>query len=82
MGDYEGCLGNWGKAAALPPKHALTLTASMRFSIGIPAKRLTFYLQPQKVSKKGRSPNYVLHTIIFEILQGETGFFRSTDSSS
>jgi hypothetical protein len=55
MGDYEGCLRNWGKAAALPPKHALTLTASMQFSIGIPAKRLTFYLQPQKVSKKGRS---------------------------
>jgi len=24
-------------------------------------------LQPKKVSKKGRSPNYVLHPIIFEI---------------
>jgi hypothetical protein len=48
-------------------KHALTLTASMRFSIGIPAKRLTFCLQPQKVSKKGRSPSYVLHPIIRKI---------------
>ncbi|MFT6910471.1 MAG: hypothetical protein ACJAS1_007200, partial [Oleiphilaceae bacterium] len=27
------------------------------FSIGIHAKRFTFYLQPQKVNKKGRSPN-------------------------
>jgi hypothetical protein len=45
-------------------KYALTNNASMGFSIGIPAKRLTFYLQPQKVSKKGRSPNYVLHPII------------------
>jgi hypothetical protein len=37
------------------------------FSIGILAKRFTFYLQPQKVNKKGRSPNYVLHPIIFNI---------------
>jgi hypothetical protein len=27
----------------------------------------TFYLQPQKVNKKGRSPNYVLHPIIWQI---------------
>ena len=40
--DYEGCLRNCGKAAALPPKHALTLTAFMQFSIGVPAKRLNF----------------------------------------
>jgi hypothetical protein len=48
-------------------KHALPLTASMRFTIGNPCQTTYFYLQPQKVSQKGRSPNYVLHPIIFEI---------------
>jgi hypothetical protein len=37
------------------------------FSIGIPAKRPTLFLQAKKVSKKARSPNYVLHPIIYEI---------------
>jgi hypothetical protein len=32
-----------------------------------PCQTTYFYLQPQKISKKGRSPNYVLHPIIFEI---------------
>jgi hypothetical protein len=32
-----------------------------------PFESLTFLLQPKKVSKKGRSPGYVLHPIIFEI---------------
>jgi hypothetical protein len=53
MGAYEGCLRNLGKAAALPPKHALTLTASMRFSIGIPAKRLIF---PTAAKSKQKGP--------------------------
>jgi hypothetical protein len=39
----------------------------LRFLNPVPWVQLTFYLQPQKVSKKGRSPNYVLHPIIYEI---------------
>jgi hypothetical protein len=53
-------------------KHALGLLPSRAasawlFSHSIHALRLTFCLQPQKVSKKCRSPNYVLHPIIFDI---------------
>ncbi|WP_293748500.1 hypothetical protein [uncultured Paraglaciecola sp.] len=33
----------------------------------IPSVRPTFLLQPKKVGKKGRSPNYVLYPIISEI---------------
>jgi hypothetical protein len=82
----------WGFALALGHfrassfellKHALSLTAVLgSFSHRIPSVRFTFYLQPLKVNKKGRSPNYVLHPIILDILQGETGFFRSTASPS
>jgi hypothetical protein len=32
-----------------------------------PFESLTFLLQPKKVSKKGRSPNYVLHPTIWQI---------------
>jgi hypothetical protein len=53
-------------------KHALRLlpsrTASARqVSHRIPSVRPTFLLQPKKVGKKGRSPNYVLHPIILDL---------------
>jgi hypothetical protein len=41
--------------------------SSLMFSHRIPSVRLTFFLQAKKVSKKARSPNYVLHPIIYEI---------------
>jgi hypothetical protein len=59
----------YGDKASRQLKHALTLTATMRFSIGIPRggrlpNDLLFFYSKKKVSKKGRAPNYVLHPII------------------
>tara|TARA_R110002153_G_scaffold104022_3_gene241591 strand:+ start:5510 stop:5767 length:258 start_codon:yes stop_codon:yes gene_type:complete len=44
-----------------------SMSVACSFSIAIPAKRLTFSLQIQKVSKKSLSPNYALNPIIFDI---------------
>jgi hypothetical protein len=43
------------------------LTSSMTGYVSNPFEPLTFLLQPKKVSKTGRSPNYVLHPIIWQI---------------
>ncbi|MFT4807987.1 MAG: hypothetical protein ACJAWT_001680 [Glaciecola sp.] len=59
------------KAIALLIRHALRLRHPARrphdVFVSNPFESLTFLLQPKKVSKKGRSPGYVLHPIIFEI---------------
>jgi hypothetical protein len=65
------------KAIVLHIKHGLRLPASMQLFDCHPCQTTYFFLQPNKVGKKGRSPNYVLHPIIFDIWQGETGFLEA-----
>jgi hypothetical protein len=47
--------------------YALTLTASMQLFNWHPCQMTYFFSAGKKVSKKARSPNYVLHPIISDI---------------